>query len=68
MSKKTAKKYTVRLPRVHGEEAKYVGIDGVGYLVRRGVEVEVPKRVYLELNRCASAEERNEARAAALAQ
>lgn len=67
MMAETAKKYKIRLPKKHGEDAKFVGIDGVSYLVKRGEEVEVPKTVYDELIRAEAAEIRAEEQAEALA-
>lgn len=61
------KTYTVNLPKKHGEEAKFVGIDGIAYLVKRGVAVEVNEKVYNELQRVELAEAEAEERAEALA-
>lgn len=38
---------TVKLPRPRGGEEKhqYVGVNGIGYLIERGKEVEVPRSV-----------------------
>lgn len=59
--------YTVRLPKVRGEDAKFVGIDGVAYLVKRGENVRVPKAVYDELMRAEAAEIRADEQVEALA-
>lgn len=64
---KKEQKYTVHLPRKRGEDAKFVGINGVSYLVKRGEDVEVPKEVYDELVRAEKAEIRAEEQVAALA-
>ena len=64
---KNEQKYTVHLPRKRGEDAKFVGINGVSYLVKRGEDVEVPKKVYDELVRAEKAEIRAEEQVAALA-
>ena len=61
------KRYTIRLPKKHGEDAKFVGIDGVPYLVKRGIDVDVPKAVYDELMRAEAAEIRAEEQAEAMA-
>ena len=63
-SRKTA---FIRLPKKHGEDAKFVGIDGVSYLVKRGIDVEVPIAVYNELMRAEAAETRAEEQAEAMA-
>ncbi|MCI8589427.1 MAG: hypothetical protein HFE77_01770 [Clostridiales bacterium] len=58
---------TIRLPKKRGEDAKFVGIDGVSYLVKRGIDVEVPKAVYDEIMRAEAAETRAEEKAETLA-
>jgi hypothetical protein len=43
---KAPKMVTVRLPLTRLEkEAVYVGVNGKGYLIKRGVDVEVPESV-----------------------
>lgn len=61
------KTYKVLLPKKNGEDAKFVGVDGRAYLVKRGVQVEVNEAVYNELKRCELAENAAEERATALA-
>ena len=62
MAKRTVTngKVKVTLPRAHrGEsESVYVGINGVGYLIPRGKEVEVPEEVAAELDRAQAAEDK----------
>ena len=57
------KTVTIRLPRAaEGEETtRYVGLNGKGYRIRKGVEVSVPESVAEVLRNAAQADEENEA-------
>lgn len=44
--KKDRKPVKIKLPRVKGEDAKFVSINERTWLIKRGVEVEVPHCVY----------------------
>ncbi len=48
-AKNTEKRVKFKLPRLPGSNAnqdQYVSLNGKGYIIRRGVEVEVPEGVY----------------------
>ena len=58
--KETAKEKTVkiRLPRIPGADDMFVGINGKTYLIKRGVEVEVPEAVAKVIRRSEEQDEK----------
>ena len=57
---KKTERITITLPRAaaHQEAQQFVGLNGVNYLIPRGVKTSVPKEVAAELERSEKAETR----------
>ena len=62
-TKKTAnnaKKVVVRLPRLHGQNARqeeFFSVNGRNYIIQRGIDVEVPEEVAEVIRNAERAEE-----------
>lgn len=62
-TKKTAnnaKKVVVRLPRLHGQNARqeeFFSVNGRNYIIQRGIDVEVPEEVAEVIRNAEKAEE-----------
>lgn len=56
----TKKKVTVKLPRLHGQNAnqeEFFSVNGKNYIIQRGVEVEIPEEVAEVIRNAEKAEE-----------